>query len=428
MAIPHIAELYQPILELLEDEEDPIFIHEFEEPISDYFLLSEEERKELTLKSGRTRIFSRICNAVSHLKNGGLIENYRRGFYILSPIGKQYLNSGLKASFENLMGLKSFNAYITEQEEKRAKARARAAENHEASAIDYIDYVATIPIKKEYIDADEYISNNNHVKCAKPTTEIPIKLLTEKTKTDTRMQNLMMYSCIMYAQGTLMVTSEKMCYTTQSIKDSIDSVNKGEGHCIEMSIDNSQNEVFDMSFVATGRKKYDTSMRGERGSYKKKEWNYTYRNLQDSEAHSKANDFINKIINKYTNPTVANIIKEIRSECGPGMTLNELYLRMGWGHTMIDNWRHHNPLPKYYQFGAMCMALGTHHYVIRRMLGILSIDGPKKNKDVAAWEEILSFYLAQPVQWTKEISLKNFSKSFFSDEFENWDDSLAANA
>lgn len=92
MAIPDYQTLMLPVLQLAADEKVHKFSHAVE-ALAERFKLTEEERGEL-LPSGSQAVFNnRVGWARSYLKQAGLLASPRRGFFTITPLGKELLAS-----------------------------------------------------------------------------------------------------------------------------------------------------------------------------------------------------------------------------------------------------------------------------------------------------------------------------------------------
>jgi restriction system protein len=79
-----------PLLKLVEDGRE-YFLRDVIKNLADKFQLTEEERKEL-LPSGQQAVFTnRVTWAKTYLKQAGLLENTRRGYFRITERGKQVL-------------------------------------------------------------------------------------------------------------------------------------------------------------------------------------------------------------------------------------------------------------------------------------------------------------------------------------------------
>jgi restriction system protein len=90
MTIPDYQTLMLPLLELAADGKEH-FLRDVIEKTADEFNLTEDERKEL-LPSGQQAIFTnRVAWARTYLKQAGLLEATRRGYFQITKRGKQVL-------------------------------------------------------------------------------------------------------------------------------------------------------------------------------------------------------------------------------------------------------------------------------------------------------------------------------------------------
>ena len=88
MAIPDFQTLMKPVLILSQEEQK---FSESVDKISDEFSLSREDREERIPSGKQTTIGNRIAWAVSYLKQAGLIERKKRGFFSIAEAGKKVL-------------------------------------------------------------------------------------------------------------------------------------------------------------------------------------------------------------------------------------------------------------------------------------------------------------------------------------------------
>lgn len=89
MAIPTYEQLFLPLLKLASDGREHSS-REALEPLSKQFKLLEEEKRE-TLQNGRTVFQTRISWAQTYLKQSGLIQYTRRGFYQITDRGQKVI-------------------------------------------------------------------------------------------------------------------------------------------------------------------------------------------------------------------------------------------------------------------------------------------------------------------------------------------------
>ena len=86
MPIPDYETLMLPLLKLASDEQ-PHYIRDVVEQLSDEFHLTPDERSELLPKSRQTIIYSRVHWARTYLKSAGLIEATSRGEFKITQQG-----------------------------------------------------------------------------------------------------------------------------------------------------------------------------------------------------------------------------------------------------------------------------------------------------------------------------------------------------
>lgn len=87
--IPDYQTLMRPVLESAQEGE--VKIGEVVDRLADRLDLSEEERNELLPSGRQPRFANRVHWAKSHLKQAGLVELTRRGYFIITDRGKQAL-------------------------------------------------------------------------------------------------------------------------------------------------------------------------------------------------------------------------------------------------------------------------------------------------------------------------------------------------
>lgn len=92
MPIPNFEHIMLPLLELLSDCA-PHHVQELKPILENHFQLTEEERNEILPSGSQRRFDNRIGWARTHLKKAGLIASPQSGIYILSPRGKEVLES-----------------------------------------------------------------------------------------------------------------------------------------------------------------------------------------------------------------------------------------------------------------------------------------------------------------------------------------------
>ncbi len=90
MAIPDYQTLMLPVLKLASDGQEHKFAHAIEH-LAQEFGLTDDERNEL-LPSGTQAVFNnRVGWARSYLKQAGLLNAPRRGFFNISERGRELL-------------------------------------------------------------------------------------------------------------------------------------------------------------------------------------------------------------------------------------------------------------------------------------------------------------------------------------------------
>lgn len=131
MAIPAPKELYKPILEETDlVAEDPLRTKKIIELMSDRFELTPEERKEMVGSGRESIIANRTAWAIQGLKGAGLLSSPKRGFWEITPQGREFLNtheSGI--SYTELRSLIDKNKQAAGNETPTAVAVSEAVES-----------------------------------------------------------------------------------------------------------------------------------------------------------------------------------------------------------------------------------------------------------------------------------------------------------
>ena len=118
MAIPDYQSIMLPLLKFLSDKREHSS-REAIEAMSNFFKLSESEKKEL-LPSGQQAIFdNRVGWSRTYLKKAGLLESTRRGFLKITPEGLEALRQNPKEI--NINFLKQYPSFIEFQNYKKEK-------------------------------------------------------------------------------------------------------------------------------------------------------------------------------------------------------------------------------------------------------------------------------------------------------------------
>ncbi len=119
MAIPNYQTIMLPLLQLASDGREHKFSQAVEE-LADEFNLSTEERNEL-LPSGSQAVFNnRVGWARSYLKQAGLLESPKRGFFTITPKGMELL--GTNPEKIDISVLEQFPEFIEFRNRKKAKS------------------------------------------------------------------------------------------------------------------------------------------------------------------------------------------------------------------------------------------------------------------------------------------------------------------
>lgn len=92
--VPIFTKFFYPVLKFLEDGTVQNLKNTVQY-VADYFHLSDEDRQE-RIKSGRaTKVYDRVQWTMTYLRAAGLIISHKRGRYLITPKGKEILNSGI---------------------------------------------------------------------------------------------------------------------------------------------------------------------------------------------------------------------------------------------------------------------------------------------------------------------------------------------
>jgi restriction system protein len=118
VAIPDFQTVMLPILQLLADGREHAN-REVLERLADKFGLTEQEKKEL-LPSGQDFVFrNRVAWARTHMKAAGLIDNPKRGNFVITKAGKDLLAKRLeKVDLRLLQTYDTYQAFRTRHKEK----------------------------------------------------------------------------------------------------------------------------------------------------------------------------------------------------------------------------------------------------------------------------------------------------------------------
>lgn len=118
MAIPDFQTIMLPLLEIAGDGEDH-YIHDVTVQLGKHFKLSEEEQTVL-LPSGQQPLFyNRVGWSRTHLKKAGLLEDPKRGYFKITPLGLQVLKS--KPGKIDMKFLEQFPEYVEFRNTTRSK-------------------------------------------------------------------------------------------------------------------------------------------------------------------------------------------------------------------------------------------------------------------------------------------------------------------
>jgi restriction system protein len=140
MAVPKYDELMLPYLEVVSDGEE-YKNREVEDALAAYFQLSDEDRQEM-LASGNQRVMTnRVSWACVYLRKAGLIERTRRGWYRITDLGLDVLESKPDKIDRNyLMQFTSFAEFQKRDNPKQAaNTDANKATPVDALEANYLD-------------------------------------------------------------------------------------------------------------------------------------------------------------------------------------------------------------------------------------------------------------------------------------------------
>ena len=134
MALPDFQQLMLPLLRYLADgKEHPN--REVLDALADEFKLTEEERKEL-LPSGQDYLFrNRVAWARTHLKGAGLVDNPRRGFFVITEQGRSLLAG--KPDTINLKILHNYPAYLEFRNRHKIKDKDAEIDSGDSAGVEH---------------------------------------------------------------------------------------------------------------------------------------------------------------------------------------------------------------------------------------------------------------------------------------------------
>ena len=134
MALPDFQQLMLPLLRYLADgKEHPN--REDLDALADEFKLTEEERKEL-LPSGQDYLFrNRVAWARTHLKGAGLVDNPRRGFFVITEQGRSLLAG--KPDTINLKILHNYPAYLEFRNRHKIKDKDAEIDSGDSAGVEH---------------------------------------------------------------------------------------------------------------------------------------------------------------------------------------------------------------------------------------------------------------------------------------------------
>ena len=134
MALPDFQQLMLPLLRYLADgKEHPH--REVLDALADEFKLTEEERKEL-LPSGQDYLFrNRVAWARTHLKGAGLVDNPKRGVFVITEQGRSLLAG--KPDTINLKILHNYPAYLEFRNRHKIKDKDAEIDSGDSAGVEH---------------------------------------------------------------------------------------------------------------------------------------------------------------------------------------------------------------------------------------------------------------------------------------------------
>jgi restriction system protein len=125
--IPDFQSLMLPLLNLIADEQEHSSVG-INTRLAHLFDLSEDELDEYLPSGTQKKFGNRVAWAKAHLKFAGFIENTKRGYFKISPLGKKYIDSHPKEL--NIKILKKVPTYL----EAIGKGKEEELISHQAVA------------------------------------------------------------------------------------------------------------------------------------------------------------------------------------------------------------------------------------------------------------------------------------------------------
>ena len=92
MTIPDFQTIMLPLLTLGKDGQAH-YIHDAVDELARYFQLNEEEKTQLLPSGSQPMFYNRVGWARTHLKKAGLLEDPKRGYFIITSRGLEVLDS-----------------------------------------------------------------------------------------------------------------------------------------------------------------------------------------------------------------------------------------------------------------------------------------------------------------------------------------------
>lgn len=121
MTIPDYQTLMLPVLKLASDEKEHKFSQAVEK-LADQFNLTTEERNELLPSGGQAVFNNRVGWARSYLKQAGLLESPKRGFFTITQKGAELLNT--KPEKIDISILEQYPEFIEFKNRKKEKSES----------------------------------------------------------------------------------------------------------------------------------------------------------------------------------------------------------------------------------------------------------------------------------------------------------------
>ena len=92
MTIPDFQTIMLPLLKIAEDEKEH-YIHDAVNELAKIFQLTEEDKTTLLPSGQQPMFYNRVGWARTYLKKAGLLEDPKRGYFVITSRGKDVLKS-----------------------------------------------------------------------------------------------------------------------------------------------------------------------------------------------------------------------------------------------------------------------------------------------------------------------------------------------